>query len=232
MIKSATKTIHSGAKKLQEGFQAASGRISLGISTASPSSSFTDSGNDLNTEGRQGVFRARLSSVGSSNHSSASGDASSRYNRGIFLHKRSSLGSQNSEEARSQSPAQSPVAAPDHGEVAIKKAVVRMLSGLSSGSVSFGSATSGDEHDLPMILSEDEQQIEEEIENGDTEKMTKEIPADKELESGIEEAQQEGNHQKQSLQVRALSSNDGSSEKTGKKRRKWTKDKNSRCVVQ
>jgi hypothetical protein len=202
----------------------------LGISTASPSSSFTDSGNDLNAEGQQGVFRARLPSMGSSNNSSASGDASSRYNRGRFLHKRGSHGSHNSEEARSQSPAQSPVAVPDHGEVAIKKPVVRMLSGLSSGSVSFGSATNGD--DLPMILSEDEQQNEEETENGVTEEISEEIPAGKEPENRIEDAQQEGNHQKKSLEVRALSSNDSGSEKTGKKRRKRTKDKNSKCVVQ
>jgi hypothetical protein len=170
--------------------------------------------------------------MGSSINSAASGDASSRYNRGRFLHKRGSHGSQNSEEARSQSPAQSPVAPPDHGEVAIKKPVVRMLSGLSSGSVSFGSATSGDEHDLPMILSEDEQQNEEETDNGDKEEISKGIPAGKEPQSGIEDAQQEGNHQKASLEVRALLSNDSSSEKTGKKRRKWTKEKISKCVVQ
>lgn len=204
---------------LQKGFAEARERLSMGDrkSTASSFAS-TDSGD----EDRVGVhhnhallraIRARMPSLCSSNQSA---NSDSPHQQGRRLFKPASHDSSSSDDNRADS--QSSLSNR-------KKFLTRNTSALSSA-CSFGSI-SGD--DLPMILSEEDEQNEDDTEDNVHEKLAGNKEDDKEKSDEQNEEKEEENSPGEA-QEKAPTKKNGLSEKKGKKRRKRSKD--SRCVIQ
>jgi serine/threonine protein kinase len=220
IMKSATKTIHSGARILQEGFSEARERLSMGIPTPSGHSSAAGSANASENgahRNRDGLFRGRKTS---SAHSSVSG---SGHHRVGFFHRRSSHESVDSKEDLKKALSE----AIESRKPELEGNVVTMRRNrLSSGISSFGSS-SGDE--LQAIPSVDEKVVDEaKTHNEKALSSSEEATAD-----AMDEKSQERNivHEKAPVLSPESEPSKGSSEEGKKRRRKHARHK-EKCVIQ
>ena len=274
LLKTASKQLRQGSRKLQEGFAGARERLSLGdrksTHTSSATSSFDESSPQATPSGshhareignyiQEGIHRIqnRLPSLGSaSNHSSSSSRRRSQFLSGRMSSAESDQDS--AEMSAEQHPggdnhndSNSSVEVCDIEESpvgTIRARVNRIPSALSSA-CSF-SSMNGEE--LPMILSEEDEYNEAEDNENQSPKASRQIqknPSDGENDpadgcekegvdsqrTGLKDANDTSPDKSEgsdvSVQEAVLPVHSESNKKSGKKRRKKTKEKDTKCVI-